>query len=288
MQIENFLNYLKFEKRYSDHTLVAYKTDLNQFISFILLEFEIENFKEVSHSIIRSWISSLLDSGISSRSVNRKITTLKSLFKFLLLEDIITENPTQKIVSPKNSKKLPVFLDESKMVDLFEEMNFPGTFEGERDKLILDVFYMTGIRLIELINLNLSDIDFQKSILKVIGKRNKERIIPLPPILLDSLKNYSQNNNINNILFVNHKGDKLTPKKVYVIVNKYLSMVSSLEKKSPHVLRHTFATHMLNNGADINSIKEILGHANLSATQIYTHNTIDRLKSIYKQAHPRA
>ena len=288
MQIENFLNYLKFEKRYSDHTLVAYKTDLNQFISFILLEFEIENFKEVSHSIIRSWISSLLDSGISSRSVNRKITTLKSLFKFLLLEDIITENPTQKIVSPKNSKKLPVFLDESKMVDLFEEMNFPATFEGERDKLILDVFYMTGIRLIELINLNLSDIDFQKSILKVIGKRNKERIIPLAPVLLDSLKNYSQNNNINNILFVNHKGDKLTPKKVYVIVNKYLSMISSLEKKSPHVLRHTFATHMLNNGADINSIKEILGHANLSATQVYTHNTIDRLKSIYKQAHPRA
>ena len=288
MQIENFLNYLKFEKRYSDHTLVAYKTDLNQFISFILIEFEIENFKEVSHSIIRSWISSLLDSGISSRSVNRKITTLKSLFKFLLLEDIITENPTQKIVSPKNSKKLPVFLDESKMKDLFEEMNFPETFEGERDKLILDVFYMTGVRLIELINLNLSDIDFQKSILKVIGKRNKERIIPLPPILLDCLKNYSQNNNINNTLFVNHKGDKLTPKKVYIIVNKYLSMVSSLEKKSPHVLRHTFATHMLNNGADINSIKEILGHANLSATQVYTHNTIDRLKSIYKQAHPRA
>lgn len=288
MQIENFLNYLKFEKRYSDHTLVAYKTDLNQFISFILIEFEIENFKEVSHSIIRSWISSLLDSGISSRSVNRKITTLKSLFKFLLLEDIITENPTQKIISPKNSKKLPVFLDESKMKDLFEEMNFPETFEGERDKLILDVFYMTGVRLIELINLNLSDIDFQKSILKVIGKRNKERIIPLPPILLDCLKNYSQNNNINNTLFVNHKGDKLTPKKVYVIVNKYLSMVSSLEKKSPHVLRHTFATHMLNNGADINSIKEILGHANLSATQVYTHNTIDRLKSIYKQAHPRA
>ena len=139
-----------------------------------------------------------------------------------------------------------------------------------------------------MINLNLSDIDFQKSILKVIGKRNKERIIPLPPILLDSLKKYSENNNINNILFVNSVGCRLTSKKVYVIVNKYLSMVSSLEKKSPHVLRHTFATHMLNNGADINSIKEILGHSNLSATQVYTHNTIDRLKSIYKQAHPRA
>ena len=288
MQVKKFLNYLKFEKRYSDHTLVAYKTDLNQFISFILLEFEIENLKEVSHSIIRSWIANLLDSGISSRSVNRKITTLKSLFKFLLMEDFITENPTQKIVSPKNTKKLPIFLEESKMEDLFKEINFPETFEGERDKLILDVFYMTGIRLIELINLNVSDIDFQNSTLKVIGKRNKERIIPLPPILLDKLKKFSENNNINNTFFVNSEGVKLTPKKVYVIVNKYLSMVSSLEKKSPHVLRHTFATHMLNNGADINTIKEILGHSNLSATQVYTHNTIERLKSIYKQAHPRA
>lgn len=288
MQVKKFLNYLKFEKRYSDHTLVAYKTDLNQFISFILLEFEIENLKEVSHSIIRSWIANLLDSGISSRSVNRKITTLKSLFKFLLMEDFITENPTQKIVSPKNTKKLPIFLEESKMEYLFKEINFPETFEGERDKLILDVFYMTGIRLIELINLNVSDIDFQNSTLKVIGKRNKERIIPLPPILLDKLKKFSENNNINNTFFVNSEGVKLTPKKVYVIVNKYLSMVSSLEKKSPHVLRHTFATHMLNNGADINAIKEILGHSNLSATQVYTHNTIARLKSIYKQAHPRA
>tara|TARA_B100000683_G_scaffold73004_1_gene71614 strand:+ start:7096 stop:7962 length:867 start_codon:yes stop_codon:yes gene_type:complete len=288
MQVKKFLNYLKFEKRYSDHTLVAYKTDLNQFISFILLEFEIENLKEVSHSIIRSWIANLLDSGISSRSVNRKITTLKSLFKFLLMEDFITENPTQKIVSPKNTKKLPIFLEESKMEDLFKEINFPETFEGKRDKLILDVFYMTGIRLIELINLNVSDIDFQNSTLKVIGKRNKERIIPLPPILLDKLKKFSENNNINNTFFVNSEGGKLTPKKVYVIVNKYLSMVSSLEKKSPHVLRHTFATHMLNNGADINAIKEILGHSNLSATQVYTHNTIARLKSIYKQAHPRA
>ena len=288
MQVKKFLNYLKFEKRYSDHTLVAYKTDLNQFISFILLEFEIENLKEVSHSIIRSWIANLLDSGISTRSVNRKITTLKSLFKFLLMEDFITENPTQKIVSPKNTKKLPIFLEESKMEDLFKDINFPETFEGERDKLILDVFYMTGIRLIELINLNVSDIDFQNSTLKVIGKRNKERIIPLPPILLDKLKKFSENNNINNTFFVNSEGVKLTPKKVYVIVNKYLSMVSSLEKKSPHVLRHTFATHMLNNGADINAIKEILGHSNLSATQVYTHNTIERLKSIYKQAHPRA
>ena len=288
MQVKKFLNYLKFEKRYSDHTLVAYKTDLNQFISFILLEFEIENLKEVSHSIIRSWIANLLDSGISSRSVNRKIAALKSLFKFLLMEDFITENPTQKIVSPKNTKKLPIFLEESKMEDLYKEINFPETFEGERDKIILDVFYMTGIRLIELINLKLSDIDFQNSTLKVIGKRNKERIIPLSPILLDKLKKFSENNNINNTFFVNSEGGKLTPKKVYVIVNKYLSMVSSLEKKSPHVLRHTFATHMLNNGADINAIKEILGHSNLSATQVYTHNTIDRLKSIYKQAHPRA
>jgi len=288
MHKNNFLQYLEFEKRYSQHTLISYNTDLTQFSSFILLEFEIKDIQEVSHSIIRSWISSLLESGISSRSVNRKITTLKSIFKYLMQEDVISENPTQKIISPKNVKKLPVFVEKLKMDQLLGEIEFPDTFEGERDKLIIDVFYMTGMRLSELLSVQLSDIDFINSTIKVLGKRNKERIIPLPSFLLEKLKNYSKINNINNYIFVNFEGNKLTSKKVYNIVNKYLSMVSSLEKKSPHVLRHTFATHMLNNGADINAIKEILGHANLSATQVYTHNTIDRLKTIYKQAHPRA
>ena len=288
MHKNNFLQYLEFEKRYSKHTLISYGTDLSQFSSYLKLEFEIENIKEVSHQIIRSWISSLLEVGISSRTVNRKITTLKSFYKYLMQEDVISENPTRKIVSPKNSKKLPVFVEKSKMDILLNEIEFPEGFEGERDKLIIDVFYMTGVRLSELINIKISDIDFSNSQMKVLGKRKKERIIPLTNTLLNQIKIFSQNKSVNLLLFTNFEGLTLSPKQVYNLVNKYIGMVTSLDKKSPHILRHTFATHMLNNGADINAIKEILGHSNLSATQIYTHNTIDRLKTIYKQAHPRA
>ena len=288
MHKNNFLQYLEFEKRYSKHTLISYGTDLSQFSSYLKLEFEIENIKEVSHQIIRSWISSLLESGISSRTVNRKITTLKSFYKYLMQEDVISENPTRKIVSPKNSKKLPVFVEKSKMDILLNEIEFPEGFEGERDKLIIDVFYMTGVRLSELINIKISDIDFSNSQMKVLGKRKKERMIPLTNTLLNQIKIFSQKKSVNLLLFTNFEGLTLSPKQVYNLVNKYIGMVTSLDKKSPHILRHTFATHMLNNGADINAIKEILGHSNLSATQIYTHNTIDRLKTIYKQAHPRA
>ena len=288
MHKNNFLQYLEFEKRYSKHTLISYGTDLSQFSSYLKLEFEIENIKEVSHQIIRSWISSLLESGISSRTVNRKITTLKSFYKYLIQEDVISENPTRKIVSPKTSKKLPVFVEKSKMDILLNEIEFPEGFEGERDKLIIDVFYMTGVRLSELINIKISDIDFSNSQMKVLGKRKKERMIPLTNTLLNQIKIFSQKKSINLLLFTNFEGLTLSPKQVYNLVNKYIGMVTSLDKKSPHILRHTFATHMLNNGADINAIKEILGHSNLSATQIYTHNTIDRLKTIYKQAHPRA
>jgi len=288
MHKNNFLQYLEFEKRYSKHTLISYGTDLSQFSSYLKLEFEIENIKEVSHQIIRSWISSLLESGISSRTVNRKITTLKSFFKYLMQEDVISENPTRKIISPKNSKKLPVFVEKSKMDILLNEIEFPEGFEGERDKLIIDIFYMTGVRLSELINIKISDIDFSNSQMKVLGKRKKERMIPLTNTLLNQIKIFSQKKSINLLLFTNFEGLTLSPKQVYNLVNKYIGMVTSLDKKSPHILRHTFATHMLNNGADINAIKEILGHSNLSATQIYTHNTIDRLKTIYKQAHPRA
>jgi integrase/recombinase XerC len=230
----------------------------------------------------------MLDGGISSRSVNRKITTLKSFYRYLMQEDEVVENPTQKIISPKNAKKLPVFVEKSKMDKLLSEIEFPDTFEGERDKLIIDVFYMTGMRLSELLGIKKEDIDFSKSSIKVLGKRNKERIIPLSINLLDQLKKFSEKHKINSYFFVNFERNKLTSKNIYNIVNKYLGMVSSLEKRSPHILRHTFATHMLNNGADINAIKEILGHANLSATQVYTHNTIEKLKTIYKQAHPRA
>jgi len=288
MHKNNFLKYIEFEKRYSKHTLTSYNTDLTQFFNFLHTEYEISDVTEVSHQIIRSWISSMLDGGISSRSVNRKITTLKSFYRYLMQEDEVVENPTQKIISPKNAKKLPVFVEKSKMDKLLSEIEFPDTFEGERDKLIIDVFYMTGMRLSELLGIKKEDIDFSKSSIKVLGKRNKERIIPLSINLLDQLKKFSEKHKINSYFFVNFKRNKLTSKNIYNIVNKYLGMVSSLEKRSPHILRHTFATHMLNNGADINAIKEILGHANLSATQVYTHNTIEKLKTIYKQAHPRA
>ena len=288
MHKNNFLKYIEFEKRYSKHTLISYNTDLTQFFTFLDVEYDISDISEVSHQIIRSWISSMLDGGISSRSVNRKITTLKSFYKYLMQEDEVVENPTQKIISPKNAKKLPVFVEKSKMDELLSEIEFPDTFEGERDKLIIDVFYMTGMRLSELLGIKKEDIDFSKSSIKVLGKRNKERIIPLSINLLDQLKKFSEKHKINSYFFVNFERKKLSSKNIYNIVNKYLSMVSSLEKKSPHILRHTFATHMLNNGADINAIKEILGHANLSATQVYTHNTIEKLKTIYKQAHPRA
>jgi integrase/recombinase XerC len=288
MHKEKFLNFLEFEKRYSKHTLISYQTDLTQFHLFLSTEYDISNVKEITHHLIRSWIATLLESGITARSVNRKITTLKSYFKFLIQEDIVSENPTRKIISPKNSKKLPVFVEKSKMDSLLSEIEFPDSFEGERDKLIIDVFYMTGIRLSELLSLKINDIDQPNQTIKVLGKRNKERIIPLSINLLNDILNFSEKHKINNYIFVNFEGKNLSSKKVYIIVNKCLSMVSSIEKKSPHVLRHTFATHMLNNGADINAIKEILGHSNLSATQVYTHNTIDRLKNIYKQAHPRA
>ena len=288
MHKNNFLKYIEFEKRYSKHTLISYNTDLTQFLNFLHTEYEISDISEISHQIIRSWISSMLDSGISSRSVNRKITTLKSFYKYLMQEDVVTENPTQKIISPKNAKKLPVFVEKSKMNELLSEIEFPDTFEGERDKLIIDVFYMTGMRLSELLGIKKENIDFSKSSIKVLGKRNKARIIPLSINLLNQLKKFSEKYKINSYFFVNFEGKKLSAKKIYNIVNKYLGMVSSLEKKSQHILRHTFATHMLNNGADINAIKEILGHANLSATQVYTHNTIEKLKTIYKQAHPRA
>ena len=284
----DFLQYLEYEKRYSSHTIVSYNTDLTQFHKFLKSKFDIEDISEVTHHIIRNWISVLLESGLTSRTVNRKITTLKSYFKYLLQEDVLSENPTRKIISPKSSKKLPVFIEKSKMDQLLNEIEFPNSFDGERDKLIIDLFYMTGMRLSELISVSFLDIDFINSTVKVLGKRNKERIIPLSISLLNQLENFFKKHKLKSYFFVNLEGKKLTSKKVYTIVNYYLGKVSSVEKKSPHILRHTFATHMLNNGADINAIKEILGHANLSATQVYTHNTIERLKSIYKQAHPRA
>ena len=287
MHKEKFLHYLKHEKRYSVHTLLSYSTDLKQFTNFLSSEFSVKSIRKVNFQLVRSWIAKLLNENISARSVNRKITTLKTYFRFLIREDIINQSPMQKIISPKTSKRLPVFVEQVKMEQLLNEIDFGVGFLAQRDRLILELFYFTGIRLSELINLKNKDINYSDSTILVLGKRKKERLIPLTSDILSKIKKLNASNK-SKYLFTTDKGKQISTKQVYRLVNKYLSMVTTLDKKSPHILRHTFATHMLNNGADINAIKELLGHANLSATQIYTHNTIEKLKTVYKQAHPRA
>jgi integrase/recombinase XerC len=240
--------------------------------------------------LIRSWIVSLMEQKISSRSVNRKITTLKTFYKFLLRQKVVADNPMLKIQSPKTSKRLPVFVEKEKMDILLDNIEFGNDEEGVRNKLIIEMFYSTGMRLSELINLKHKNVDLSSGQLKVLGKRNKERIIPFNNELKSKIEEYlnTQKRKTNETLFTTADGKKMYEKLVYKIVKQYLSLVTTIDKKSPHVLRHTFATHMLNNGADLNSIKELLGHANLSATQVYTHNTVEKLKNIHKQAHPKA
>ena len=287
MHLKNFLDYISKEKRYSVHTLTSYKTDLNQFFLFLNTEFSISAPNKVTFKMIRNWISHLLENGLKSISVNRKISSIKSYFKFIEMSGFSDYNPTLKITSPKTSKRLPIFIEKNNIDNLLDNNFFNNDFEGSRDKLIIELFYFTGIRLSELLNIKISDVNFNNSSVKVLGKRNKERLIPLNFELAKNLKNFISENNLSKFLFtdINHK--KLYHKKVYRIVNYYISKVSSLKKRSPHILRHSFATHMLNNGADINAIKELLGHANLSATQIYTHNSIAKLKSVHNQAHPK-
>ncbi len=289
---EEFLNYLANEKRYSEHTLRSYKGDLQQFLDFGRSVDKDFNPPTSDHLMIRRWIVFLMEGGDKPRSVNRKITTLRTYYKFLCREGVIKEIPTKKIVKPKTEKNLPYFLDQKSMTELFDCFHFPDDFEGFRDRTILLTFYCTGMRLSELCHLKLVDIDYYNSQLKVLGKRNKERIIPFGIELRNNLKLYIEERNKitseHDFLFVTSKGKPVYSKLVYRIVNKYLGEVTTLEKKSPHVLRHTFATHMLNNGAEISAIKELLGHSNLAATQIYTHTTFERLKQIYNQAHPRA
>ena len=284
-----FITYLSSEKRFSEHTIKSYTTDLKQFTSFLSSEFQIiDEIHEISFQIIRTWIASLLEKGINPRSVNRKISTLKTYFKYLIREGELIDNPMTKVVAPKSKKRLPVFIEEGQIASLLNEVQFEDGFIGQRNKLIIELFYVTGIRLSELINIEISDVDFNNKSIKVLGKRNKERIIPLSSNMVNDLNWFIKSNKINKHLFTNLEGNKLYNKLVYRLVNKYIGEISSVNKKSPHILRHTFATHMLNNGADINAIKELLGHANLSATQVYTHNTIEKLKTVYKQAHPRA
>lgn len=287
---DSFLQYLQYEKRFSNHTLVAYANDLHQFIEYLLSSYEINATEEINHTIVRSWVVSLMEQKVTPRSVNRKISTLKTFYKYLLRQNTVTENPMLKIQSPKTSKRLPVFVEKQNMDMLLDNIEFGEDFEGQRNKLIIELFYATGMRLSELINLKVSTIDLFNCQLKVLGKRNKERIIPFNNQISESLKKYItlKGDLEHDYLFINKNGKKIYEKFAYRVVNNYLSQVTTLDKKSPHVLRHTFATHMLNNGADLNAIKELLGHANLSATQVYTHNTVEKLKNIHKQAHPKA
>ena len=289
MHRDNFIDFLSSEKRFSAHTISSYSNDINQFFLFLSSEYQINStVSEVNFQIVRSWIAFLLEKGISARSVNRKISTLKTYFKFLLREGVINESPMLKVVSPKSKKRLPIFVEEEQIESLLNEVDFDDGFIGERDKLIIDLFYVTGIRVSELINIKFLDINFDENLVKVLGKRNKERLIPLSLRIVKELQFFAHKYKIHDYFFTTLKGSKMYTKLVYRIVNKYIGKISSINKKSPHILRHTFATHMLNNGADINAIKELLGHANLSATQVYTHNTIEKLKTVYKQAHPRA
>lgn len=293
MHSKQFLEYLQLEKRYSPHTISAYQNDLNNFFSFIEEEYGDTPIKEVNYQMVRSWIVNLIENAISTRSVNRKITTLKSFYKYLLKQEIVEENPMRKIISPKQGKKVNNVVSRDSMDLLLDKVEFENNYTGMRNKLIIEMFYLTGMRLAELINLNVQDVDVAEKVLRVTGKRNKQRLIPFPSYFANTIQAYIverndvEKANVNTYLFLTEKGKQMYPKLVYNIVKTYLSKVTSIEKKSPHVLRHTFATHMLNEGADLNSIKEILGHANLSATQVYTHNTIDKLKEVYNQAHPR-
>ena len=290
-----YLDYLRYERRMSPHTIIAYQTDLEQFERYAEQSFQLQDLTEADAVVVRTWTLTLMEEGVTTRSINRKISCLKSFYNYQQKMGKVEDNIMQQVVSPKMSKRLPQFVEEQDMNRLFTADMFEENFEGRRDRAIMELFYSTGMRLSELMNIKLTDIDCYEKTVKVLGKRNKERIIPLNHVAIEAIEKYLSiyeqefgEMNKNSCIFVTSKNRKLYPKAIYNIVRKYLDCVTTIDKRSPHVLRHTFATHMLNNGADINAIKEILGHSSLAATQVYTHNSIEKLKSIYKQAHPRA
>lgn len=294
VSIQPFLDTLKFEKRYSPHTLISYEQDLLQFFDFLELQFGGVPIPHISSSFVRSWLASLKDAKLSSKTINRKISTLKSFFKHQIRTGVLSSSPVQNVLAPKIPKRLPVYVAQQEMSVLLNVVEFPDDWSGKTDKLLISLFYNTGMRLTELVNLKESHADTGNKTLKVLGKGNKERIIPISAELLLQVTTYcaekrkTLDNFDSTYLLVNKHGKKLYAKYVYLAVNKYLRQVTTIDQKSPHILRHSFATHMSNNGADLNSIKELLGHSSLAATQIYTHNTIEKLKDIHKKAHPKA
>ncbi|MCE9107789.1 tyrosine recombinase XerC [Bacteroides pyogenes] len=293
MLIVSFLDYLRYERNYSEKTILAYGKDIMQLREFAQEKSREIDFLDVKPELIREWIVSLMDDGYTSTSVNRKLSSLRSFYKYLLRHGEVTVDPLSKISGPKNKKKLPVFLKESEMDKLLDEVDFGEGFRGCRDRLIIELFYATGIRLSELIGIDDKDVDLSSSILKVTGKRNKQRLIPFGDELREAMCEYinmrnQQMSKKSEAFFVRENGERLYRRLVYNLVKRNLSKVATLKKKSPHVLRHTFATAMLNNQAQLGTVKELLGHESLATTEIYTHATFEELKKVYKQAHPRA
>lgn len=290
---ESFINYLKYEKRYSHLTAVAYKKDLDQFEEFFIKTVGDFNVEGINDKVARLWVIELMDSGLSARTVNKKISALKSFYKYLLRLEVVKENNLVNVIVPKVRKKLPQFVEEKNLNHLLDDGFFGVDFESLRDKLILSLLYGSGVRLSELMHLKDADINQTESLIKVLGKRNKERIIPYPRSLNELIDQYKflRNQlfgNSGTTLLVTSSGEAIYEKLIYRVVNKYLALVTTIDKKSPHVLRHSFATHLLNRGADLNAVKEMLGHSNLSATQIYTHTSLDKIQKVYRQAHPRS
>jgi len=291
--VQSFLDYLKYEKRYSIHTITAYQSDLADFFEYIKIQFGETKVSDLGHNYIRSWLAGLKEKKLESRSINRKISTLKSYFKYLLKTSVLETSPMSKVISPKNRMRLPVFMKEDDTIKLVAALNHSTEdWKSFNAKILITIFYATGLRLSELINLKEKQIDFDRSQIKVLGKGNKERLIPISNEIIREFQFYIQlkNKKFENPdqeLLVTEKGKKLYPKYAYLLVNHYLGDVKTLDKKSPHVLRHTFATHLMNNGADLNAVKSLLGHSSLAATQVYTHNTIEKLKDIHKKAHPK-
>lgn len=296
--ISDFLHYLEFEKRQSPHTRISYQNDLQQFENYLTATYKHDSLTGLNHLMVRSWLVHLMNEGVGTRSVARKLSSLKSLYKFLLKEGKMEQSPLSKVQAPKVEKRLPVFVEKhaiNKLIDNAQggdKSYFENNIDGLRDKLIITLFYSSGMRLSELINLKNTDVDVFRKQVKVLGKRSKERIIPLTNEVLSQVQEYRHLKEAEGMnaewLLLSNKGKKLSPKGVYDIVHTKLSLVTSIQKRSPHVLRHTYATHLLNEGADLNAIKELLGHANLAATQVYTHNNIERLKEVYKSKHPRS